>query len=263
MINSSCYEELISCLKHKHNQMSGKTQTEWGVTLKSDPFPNKRGKGKPDLNSSVFIFDLALFVSSNVQTLTDILDNYLSMRKAGFNHWLLNLANEMVMKVDVNDMDFTDPVNRNLWLFAAWATMVTAEFQTEFPYDAYSEMERKLYLSKFLVRYFRESISLLETGVSDTGTLSMHLLPPLAMERLSLHHELVSRNIGIGNAQKFKTEGISVASRMGSVKRHFDKAFWDRMDEDHLIHLVWNLMAIYHVCMVFPERVDVVLRSRS
>lgn len=29
-------------------------------------------------------------------------------------------------------------------------------------------------------------------------------------------------------------------------------------DEDHVIHLIWNFHAIYHVCVVFPEKNDLI-----
>ena len=237
-------------------------QKEYGVTLISDSLPGKRGKGKPDLNSSLFLQDLSKMISENLELLMTFLNCELKLRKAGINYWLLNQANGWFMEVDVAGVKLHLPEQRKKWLLAAWAVMMCAELQTEFPYNKYSLEERANLKESCLHRYqdsykqIRQTRTILEEAKMETCFPAMHLLPQMAMERLSLHHELVVRNIGVERAQEFKTSGISVDLRLGSVKRHFDQAHWHNVEEDHLVHLLWNLMAIYHTVIAFTPKSD-------
>ncbi len=46
--------------------------------------------------------------------------------------------------------------------------------------------------------------------------------------------------------------------RIDSSKRHLESLVRRLQDEDHLIHLLWNLHAIYHVMIVFPDKNDLI-----
>ncbi len=47
-----------------------------------------------------------------------------------------------------------------------------------------------------------------------------------------------------------------LSKRISSAKRHFDGVHSKDYSEDHIAHLTWNFMAIYHVLITRPYMND-------
>lgn len=224
--------------------------------MKRDLDPRKPGKGRPDINSSVFLQDLGSFVHRNIELLTEIARLAVDTHSSGFVYMLLNTANALFMGVDFDGVCLdSSTLQRQKWLLASWCIMLAAELQVDFPLLGWSTAERVLLCHKLFDRM--DTAHNVDDVIDDDDYPRMDLLPRVAMVRLGIHQELCMAHMGLEAASSWKYEGVrSVAARMGSAKRHFDAALWDQVDEDHIIHLLWNMMAIYHTCVCFPERND-------
>jgi hypothetical protein len=77
------------------------------------------------------------------------------------------------------------------------------------------------------------------------------LLPTVALERLGIHNELCA--LKWSDPTVWMREGFDVASRLASMKRHFESVHASDSSEDHLAHLIWGFMALTHVIAVFPQ----------
>jgi hypothetical protein len=66
------------------------------------------------------------------------------------------------------------------------------------------------------------------------------LLPPIAIDRLARHYENGARKYGDRNWEK----GQPLSRYFDSALRHLFKALAHKIDEDHLIAAVWNILAI-------------------
>ena len=230
--------------------------------MKHDLDPRKPGKGRPDINSSTFFVDLAAVAARWSDVLFEIINTSLTLRRAG-GAWALNFANQIFMHADRNGMNLARHEEaREAWLLASWLIMLSAEMDIEAsPLQGYSDLERVDALAELRDRLEIAAASHeLRTACSARFNIvetRMDLLPRFAMVRLGLNQELCMEHIGIEAASQWKFTGVrSVATRMGSIKRHFDAALWGQHDEDHAIHLLWNFMALYHTCMHFPWRND-------
>ena len=210
--------------------------------MKRDLDPRKPGKGRPDINSSIFLLDLATFVASA------------KAHRPRSPTFYLNQANKLFMQAELRGMKLLDDdVAQGKWLLASWYVMLAMESQTSFPrLVGWSQRRRTKLLNKLHRRLAAVAFQL-----QDADEIRMDLLPRVALVRLSINQELSIAHIGLTAASEWKHHGLrSVAARMGSAKRHFDAAHWGQKDEDHLAHLLWNMMAIYHTCVRFPARND-------
>ena len=50
--------------------------------------------------------------------------------------------------------------------------------------------------------------------------------------------------------------GFKLSARIDSLKRHFESVHARDYSEDHIAHLIWGFMAIYHVNALFPQMND-------
>jgi histidinol-phosphate/aromatic aminotransferase/cobyric acid decarboxylase-like protein len=76
------------------------------------------------------------------------------------------------------------------------------------------------------------------------------------MERLGINNELSA--LKYKDAEQPLREGFPLSKRIDSSKRHFEGVHRRLTDEDHVTHLLWNMHAIYHVSVVFPEKNDLI-----
>ena len=80
------------------------------------------------------------------------------------------------------------------------------------------------------------------------------LIPSVALERLGLHNELCS--LKWKDPTGWQRHGFQLAPRIDSLKRHFESVHARDYSEDHIAHLIWGFMAIYHVNLLFPDLND-------
>jgi len=76
------------------------------------------------------------------------------------------------------------------------------------------------------------------------------------LERLGIHNELCALKWGEQGATDWKINGFPISRRISSSKRHFDGVHQKDYSEDHVAHLIWNFMAIYHVLVTRPNLND-------
>lgn len=238
-----------------------------------DVHPAKRGKGRPDINSSLFLSALARFAAKHATVLRTLVDLQGVACEANDDpQWLLNIANAIFMSLDSHHLDLRRNAHkRDLWLLMSWCVMYCAEAQRHVVPGGWTARacgEARKTLRRSLTRAerlwaARERMRcvLQQVGVG-VPTTDMSLLPRLAVHRLGIHQELCVAHVGVRGASSWKWEGLrSIQARMGSTKRHFDAALYGETDvaksqEDHLVHLVWNFMAIFHTCLRFPHKND-------
>jgi hypothetical protein len=60
-----------------------------------------------------------------------------------------------------------------------------------------------------------------------------------------------------------RRQGFPLSRRVSSAKRHYDGVHHRDRTEDHIAHLIWNLMANYHVAVMFPEKNDLPPKADS
>ena len=241
--------------------------------MKYDVGGDKSGKGRSDVNSSTFMMDLGMFAWSRVGTLQQVMRTLQTVRRAsnGDTRSLINVlvseANALFMMCDTQGMNMRCADQQLAWMRASWLLLLAAEIQVDFPIDGWSKDARQ------------EQIDNLQLNIEQTSRLkhvlclekvevcpvAMHLLPRVALVRLGIHQELCVSFSGFEKASSWKCAGLhSVQARMASAKRHFDAIYAGKTDEDHIIHLVWNMMAIYHTCVHFPHKNDVItIQSRT
>ena len=237
-----------------------------GITMKLDVDPRKPGKGRPDLNSSPFIAGLAHFAFREARALRRLLVCAHDLWTKGRQKWLLNIANAIVMECDKGasaepSAERCVSVRHHRWMLAAWCIMLSGEMHVN-PEEGCAagtanalgtptvlELLKEL---NSLVQYAREEADLQQfAGLAWLKPIAMQALPPITLQRLGIHQELCADLLGSTEAaSSWKTEGVDVARRMGSVKRHFDALFAGKTDEDHHVHLLWNMMAIWHTWAV-------------
>jgi len=148
-----------------------------------------------------------------------------------------------------------------LWIMASWCSMVAAEVD-KYRYAKYTEKEREAMKIRFYDMYLTDDIqpardapSRPEGGLFAAPAARIDLIPPVALERLSLHNELCCL-LWDGATHSWQTEGFPVSKRIDSLKRHIDEAHHMEYEEDAIAHLIWNFMAVYHVCKLFPDLND-------
>ena len=81
--------------------------------------------------------------------------------------------------------------------------------------------------------------------------------------RLGIHNELCAVKWGDDGATEWKRLGFPLSKRVASAKRHYDGVHSRDRSEDHIAHLIWNLMALYHVRIMFPDKNDLPVAASS
>ena len=178
--------------------------------------------------------------------------------------YFTNMCSTLANRADIGGLRSQESVD--FFLMATWLCMAGAEVD-HFNFTKYERAERAVQREEFYNLYLNPSIG---PGVvqgiqhDDAGCLTKFssplsrrdLLPPIAMERLGINNELSSL--------KYKDptipmrEGFLISKRIDSLKRHLEGVHRRLTDEDHIIHALWNFMAIYHVSVVFPNKLDLV-----
>eukprot|EP00404_Azadinium_spinosum_P026574 CAMPEP_0180671298 /NCGR_PEP_ID=MMETSP1037_2-20121125/64501_1 /TAXON_ID=632150 /ORGANISM="Azadinium spinosum, Strain 3D9" /LENGTH=158 /DNA_ID=CAMNT_0022700319 /DNA_START=191 /DNA_END=664 /DNA_ORIENTATION=+ len=141
---------------------------------------------------------------------------------------------------------------RELWIMASWCAMAAAEVD-HYNYAKYTVEHRAEMRKRFYNMYLGEDVAPREDAPArpEGGKLlappaRIDLIPPVALERLSLHNELCTL-LWSGSVHAWQVEGFKVSKRIDSLKRHFDEAHHMEYDEDAIAHLIWNFMAVFHV----------------
>jgi hypothetical protein len=224
-----------------------------GVGIRDDPIPgSKQGKGLPHHNSSYWVHDLGTFIDQNLKTLVLLMQDADAF-PGGARVYFLNQSNAWFMRADTTGLR-TNVDGIHNWMMASWLAMMAAECDS-FPFSKYTAAERRSRRDDMWKAYIQSA----EHAENDRHTVvcRVDLIPPTAFERLSLHNELSALKYG-DHALDWKNKGFVISARIDSVKRHLDQAHNMDHTEDHMAHLIWNFMAIFHVLTVFPHLNDVV-----
>jgi hypothetical protein len=234
----------------------------YNTGIKEDPVSGgKVGKGVPALNSSYWIKDLGCFIAKNLLVLKDHMKYAYeaSERIPGMDFvYFCNQANQFFCIAENQGLHNQEALDS--FMMASWLIMAAAEVD-DYDYNKYSKEERKKNREEFYNRYFKaenysqsEFISVKEKERFFAPLARIDLIPFIALERLALHNELCG--IKYKDPTIWKHEGFPLSSRISSLKRHFDCVHNKKSDEDHIAHLIWNFMAIYHVLNVHSELND-------
>jgi len=159
--------------------------------------------------------------------------------------------------------------SRDYFLLASWLAMAAAEVD-RYEYSKYTIQERQKLREEFYKK-FRNLKASPQTKPLQTqskeiwekklGTYfipesRVDLIPTIALERLGLHEELCVLKWGEEASTQWKREGFTLSKRISSLKRHFDGVHQFDTSEDHVAHLIWNFMAVYHVLVIRPDLND-------
>lgn len=236
----------------------------YNTGIKDDPVAGgKVGKGMPALNSSYWIKDLGCFIAKNLAALKAHMKYAYetSQKIPGMDFvYFCNQANQFFCLAENQGLQSREALDS--FIMASWLTMAAAEVD-EYDYNKYSKEIRKKNREEFYTRYFiaetypqAEFLSEEKKETIFAPLARIDLIPPIALERLALHNELCG--IKYKDPTTWKQEGFQISSRISSLKRHFDSVHGKKSDEDHIAHLIWNFMAIYHVLNIHPELNDLI-----
>lgn len=219
------------------------------VGILDDPVPgSKMGKGLPHHNSSYWVQELGTFIDENVQILLAFIQEAEAF-PPGARVYFLNQSNAWFMQADKTGLR-TNLDGTRKWMMASWLAMMATEYDS-FPFTKYTATQKAERRTELRDAYADAA------NAQTSGLCRVDLIPPTAFERLSLHNELSALKYG-EHALDWKNKGFVISERINSVKRHLDQAHNKDHTEDHMAHLVWNLMAIFHVAKVFPQYNDMV-----
>eukprot|EP01098_Paradermamoeba_levis_P007813 TRINITY_DN3252_c0_g1_i1.p1 TRINITY_DN3252_c0_g1~~TRINITY_DN3252_c0_g1_i1.p1 ORF type:complete len:294 (+),score=84.67 TRINITY_DN3252_c0_g1_i1:65-883(+) len=236
----------------------------YNTGIKEDPVPGeKRGKGVQALNSSYWLSDLGAFIPRNIKIMKEFLkygyEKAKGQTEADFLYYI-NQSNQLAMKAENEGLATQD--GKDYFLMGSWLAMAAAEVD-QYHYSKYSPEERKQMRENFYQRYFQEAdlASKDGPGQEQLGKFfaepsRIDLIPPVALERLGIHNELCVVKWGEENSTQWKREGFPLSRRISSLKRHFDGVHSKDHSEDHIAHLIWNFMAVYHVLIMRPDLND-------
>eukprot|EP01062_Namystynia_karyoxenos_P038868 TRINITY_DN28251_c0_g1_i2.p1 TRINITY_DN28251_c0_g1~~TRINITY_DN28251_c0_g1_i2.p1 ORF type:complete len:328 (+),score=129.07 TRINITY_DN28251_c0_g1_i2:80-985(+) len=234
----------------------------YNVGILEDPIKGaKRGKGSQVLNSSYWLEDLSCFIARELPRLKAILRHAktLGQKKEGCDFmYLTNLANVQFMRAE--NTGLRTKRSLDYWLMGSWLAMAAAEVDT-FEYSKYSRPERLQLRDRFYSLYEEADSCAAEPPGADVmgqyhaAAARVDLVPQVALERLGLHNELCELKYP-DTADEWKRKGFNASRRISSAKRHFDGVHKRDKSEDHIAHLIWNFMAVYHVVKVFPHLND-------
>lgn len=245
----------------------------WGVGIKEDPVPGeKRGKGVQHLRSNTWMYDLASFIQDHFPQI-EVMIKYARTVSAqpGFEgydfRYFINCSEGLFYRA--LDEGLQTQYSRDLLLMASWSLMAAAEVNCEPFYDMQHARHSKEERRRMRVEFYRQYLEPEAPFVDDKEDLEMEkvlgsfglasnrfdLIPALALERLDVHNELC--------AVKWKKDpgawlrdGFQISARVDSMQRHYWSIHAKDWSEDHLAHGIWNLMALYHVVVNFPEMSD-------
>ena len=228
----------------------------YGIGIKADPCSSKFGKGEFHLISPIWLNDMTEFTAKNSVHIKIFIKNasVLSLPKAF--EYLLNsshyLFNRTLMYGFKDDLD-------NLKM-ATFLIMAAAEID-DFPFEKYNLDDRKKYrqalFSYWLSDQPDQKHELLEISKKfPVPDLKFNLLPFIALERFGINSSL--SGLKYEDPLQELREGFKISKRVDSLIRHFTSVHFGMRDEDHIIHALWNLHAIYHNLMLFPEKNDLV-----
>jgi hypothetical protein len=248
----------------------------YGIGIKDDPVPGeKRGKGMQRMNSSYWMLALAVFIQHNFEELRAMVryahdhtaKETLEGTGVGFDfRYFVNCSNALFIKAEAEGLKTKDSID--YFLMAAWLAMAAAEVDgyRSNSYAKYSTEERAEMRAAFYARYLEnegiwnkvENEDDLEVekqlGKYAIDSCRIDLIPSVALERLGLHNELCS--IKWSDPTGWQRNGFQVSPRIDSLKRHFESVHARDYSEDHISHLIWGFMAIYHVNLLYPELND-------
>jgi len=235
----------------------------WGTGLLKDPVglseqDRKRGKGVQHLNSEYWIEGLGVFIAFNLPRLRSHLLHTEHATQLYEYRYYLNQSNVLFMRA--LRMGLASKEAQDLWLWASWCAMVAAEVDG-YNYAKYTPDERRAMRKRFYDMYLREDACAANDAppipVDDHAVphARIDLIPPVALERLSLHNELCCL-LWKGSVHSWQVDGFPVSKRIDSLKRHMDEAHHMEYEEDAIGHLIWNFMAVFHVITVFPHLND-------
>ena len=174
-----------------------------------------------------------------------------------------NHSNVLANRADILGLRSQEAID--YFLMATWLCMAAAEVD-DWPFRKYTAEQRAVQREDFYQTYLHPRPG---PGVTQAphdnashlgkfaGSLARRdLLPPIAMERLGINNELSA--LKYADPEVPLREGFKISSRMDSLKRHFEGVHRGLLDEDHIIHALWNFHAIFHVLTVFPEKLDLI-----
>ncbi|MFT4552450.1 MAG: hypothetical protein ACI9S8_001075 [Chlamydiales bacterium] len=234
----------------------------YNTGIKEDPVSGgKIGKGVQSLNSSYWIKDLGCFIAKNLPILKHHLHyayKAAQEEKGIDSTYFCNQANQLFCKAENEGLQSKKA--RDCFMMASWLAMAAAEVD-DYNYSKYSKEEREVNKEAFYQCYFsavdypeNEFPAEKMMGIFFAPPSRIDMIPHVALERLGLHNELCA--IKFADPTHWKREGFPISKRISSLKRHFDAVHAKKSDEDHVAHLIWNFMAIYHVLTVHPELND-------
>jgi len=247
----------------------------WGVGIKEDPVPGeKRGKGVQHLRSIHWMYDLASFIQDRNREMCVMMTYAKTVSSApgceayDFRYFV-NCSEGLFYRA--LDEGLHTKNSRDLLLLASWALMAAAEVGCE-PfydrhYDRHSKEERQQMREEFYKKYLQPEVPFVDDkedlqmeqvlGSFGLASCRFDLIPAIALERLDVHNELC--------AVKWKKDpgawmrdGFVISARVDSMQRHYWSIHAKDWSEDHLAHGIWNLMALYHVLVNFPEQNDMI-----
>eukprot|EP00759_Apiculatamorpha_spiralis_P037322 PhF_6_TR37204/c0_g1_i1/m.54832/K00817/hisC; histidinol-phosphate aminotransferase len=238
----------------------------YGVGIKEDPIPGmKFGKGIQHLISTYWHMDMSQFIATHMKELQGCLKFGLAAaeKHPGYDYrYYLNMANYLFNRAEVSGLKTQESLD--FFLMATWLVMAAAEVD-RFPFKKYTLEERIQQRQEFYDSYLNPRPgpgSCPDIGRDDAAALGKFsvpetradLIPPIALERLGINNELSA--LKYRDPEEPMRVGFLISKRIDSLKRHFDSTHHSDESEDHVIHLLWNFMAIYHVNKVFPKKND-------
>ncbi|KAL6073746.1 DUF5664 domain-containing protein [Balamuthia mandrillaris] len=245
----------------------------YNLGIKEDPVPGQKfGKGLQHLISSQWMTAMSEFVGSHFRQLQGMAQHAYEGSKrhpqpqgAGYDFiYFVNLANHLFNRADVLGLASQEAID--FFLMACWLVMAAAEVD-DFPFSKYTKAQRQAQREDFYRMYLeplpgpgvvtdvpRDDASVL--GKFAAPVTRRDLLPPIALERLGINNELSA--LKYADPEIPLREGFRISQRIDSLKRHFEGVHRRLTDEDHIIHLLWNFHAIYHVLVVFPDKNDLI-----
>lgn len=239
----------------------------YGVGILDDPVSgSKFGKGLQHLTSSHWLMSMSEFVAAHFSQLQGFVLYAQRASEAfpGFDlRYFVNCASQLLSRAEIAGLRGADAVES--WLAGTFLVMAAAEVDA-FPFRKYSGPERQAQRAAFYDAFRSPpagpgTVPVEPNDAGVLGSLAVRparrdLLPPVALERLGLNNELSA--LKYTDPEQPLREGFLLSKRIDSAKRHLEAVLMGKTDEDHIIHLLWNCMAIYHVSVVFPAKNDLI-----
>merc|ERR1712224_444222 len=186
---------------------------------------------------------LGVFIASNLPLLKAHLAHTEHASLEYQYRYYLNQSNMLFMKAI--RLGLRSAEARECWIMSSWCTMVAAEVD-QYKYAKYTNEERDAMRKRFYNMYLKDDCHpppdappRPEGGLFAAPPSRIDLIPPVALERLSLHNELCCL-LWSGATHDWQTEGFPISKRIDSLKRHIDESHHMEYEEDAIAHLIWN-----------------------